>query len=128
MYELLASENPVTVRQVFYRLVSRGIVARTESEYRSTVARLLAAMRREGAIPYRWIADNTRWMRKSQSYACLEDGAVPAIPPDLLRALVTQAILRHVDDDALDVLRAAETSERELLYAIAASGGSRRSA
>jgi hypothetical protein len=73
MYELLASENPVTVRQVFYRLVSRGIVARTESEYRSTVARLLAAMRREGAIPYRWIADNTRWMRKSQSYACLED-------------------------------------------------------
>ena len=30
-------------------------------------------MRRDGTLPYGWIADNTRWMRKSASYHSLGD-------------------------------------------------------
>jgi hypothetical protein len=72
LFRVVASEHPATVRQVFYRLVSEGVIAKTEGEYKQTVVRLLVAMRREGVIPFRWIADNTRWMRKSQSFDSVE--------------------------------------------------------
>jgi hypothetical protein len=63
--------RPMTVRQVFYQLVSRGVIQKSEAEYKSTVCRLLVEMRRDGAIPYGWIADNTRWMRKPNTYSSL---------------------------------------------------------
>ncbi len=72
---VLIDENPMTVRQVFYRLVSLGVIEKTESEYKSTVCRLLTAMRRNGDISYHWIADNTRWMRKPTTYSNLEQAA-----------------------------------------------------
>jgi hypothetical protein len=55
------------VRGVFYQAVTRGLVAKTEAEYKRTVIRLLGIMRREGELPYGWIADETRWMRKPAS-------------------------------------------------------------
>lgn len=61
----------MTVRQVFYQLVSRGVIAKTESEYKQTVVRLLTEMRRADEIPFGWIADNTRWMRKPRTYSSL---------------------------------------------------------
>lgn len=63
----------MTVRQVFYQLVSLGVVAKTEAEYKGTVSRLLSKMRRRHTLPYDWIADNTRWMRKPNSYGSLQD-------------------------------------------------------
>jgi hypothetical protein len=71
--EVLAGIQPATVRQTFYQLVSRGVIDKTETEYKSTVVRLLASMRRSGEIPFGWIADNTRWMRKPASYSSLND-------------------------------------------------------
>jgi hypothetical protein len=69
--------SPATVRQIFYQLVSSGVIAKTEAEYKTTVCRLLVEMRRDGDIPYEWIADNSRWMRKPESFdniqAALED-------------------------------------------------------
>lgn len=73
IYETLAGDNPATVRQVFYRLVSSGVIEKTEAEYKNTVCRLLTIMRREGELPFGWIADNTRWMRKPRTYSSLED-------------------------------------------------------
>ncbi len=73
IHEVLANENPMTVRQVFYRLVSLGVIDKTEAEYKTTVCRLLTDMRRNGEIPYQWIADNTRWMRKPNTYSDLEE-------------------------------------------------------
>jgi hypothetical protein len=73
LYRVVAAEHPATVRQVFYRLVSDGVIAKTEGEYKKTVVRLLVGMRRERVIPFQWIADNTRWMRKSQSFHSVED-------------------------------------------------------
>jgi hypothetical protein len=73
LYGTLEEDNPATVRQVFYRLVSAGIIEKTEAEYKNTVCRLLALMRREGALPFGWIADNTRWMRKPRTFSGIED-------------------------------------------------------
>jgi hypothetical protein len=62
----------MTVRQVFYRLVSAGVIDKTEAQYKNTICRLLGLMRRERVIPFGWIADNTRWMRKPRTYSTLE--------------------------------------------------------
>jgi hypothetical protein len=43
-----------------------------------------------------------------------------AIHPDTLRAIVREAIARHVDFDRLEVLRVAEESERGILEMFAA--------
>jgi hypothetical protein len=72
LYEVLAADHPMTVRQVFYRLVSQGAIAKTETEYKATAGRLLTEMRVSGEIPFAWIADNTRWQRKPQTYGSLE--------------------------------------------------------
>ena len=74
--ELLAiveADKPMTVRQVFYRAVVAGLVEKTEGEYQNTVARLLVDMRRSGDLPYHWISDNTRWMRRPAMYSGLAD-------------------------------------------------------
>ena len=73
LHDVLAADPPMTVRQVFYRLVSLGIIRKTEGEYKTTVCRLLADMRRSGQIPFGWIADSTRWMRKPTTYGSLEE-------------------------------------------------------
>jgi hypothetical protein len=70
--DVLAQDRPITVRQVFYRLTSRGAIDKTEEEYKGTVVRLLVEMRRTGEIPFGWIADNTRWMRKPSTFNGLE--------------------------------------------------------
>ncbi len=71
--EALYADAPMTVRQVFYRLVSIGAIAKSEAEYKQTVCRLLGEMRLDGTIPYGSIADSTRWMRKPQTWNSVED-------------------------------------------------------
>ena len=73
LYDLLAASNPMTVRQVFYRMTSAGHIDKTENEYNNTVVRLLVQMRRAGDIPFGWISDNTRWMRKPRTFSSAED-------------------------------------------------------
>jgi hypothetical protein len=74
--DLLEQDNPQTVRQVFYALTVRGAIKKAEIEYQRTVIRLLTEMREAGTVPFEWIADNTRWMRKPSTFvgleACLE--------------------------------------------------------
>ena len=43
---------------MFYMLTSRGAVEKEESGYRKA-PRQLVLLRREGEVPYNWIADNT---------------------------------------------------------------------
>ena len=68
IYGVVASDRPMTVRQVFYRLVVAGAIGKSENEYNTTIVRLLTDMRLEGEIPFSWIADNTRWTRKPESH------------------------------------------------------------
>jgi hypothetical protein len=69
---VLSEANPQTVRQVFYALTVRGVIKKAEIEYQRTVIRLLTEMREAGEIPFDWIADNTRWMRKPTTYTGLD--------------------------------------------------------
>jgi hypothetical protein len=73
IFTVLSDDHPMTVRQVFYQLVSRGAIEKTEAAYKATVCRLLVEMRRASQIPFGWIADNTRWMRKPRTYSSVED-------------------------------------------------------
>jgi hypothetical protein len=50
----------MTVRHLFYRLVSAGVVEKTEAAYDRTVARLAVDLRRSGDIPHGQIIDGSR--------------------------------------------------------------------
>lgn len=69
--EVLADDNPQTCRSVFYRLVSHGVVPKTEHAYKNTVVRLLGLMRLEQEIPFGWITDGTRLRQKPRTHTSL---------------------------------------------------------
>ncbi len=71
LFQLIRGDQPMTVRQVYYRAVSAGAIDKTEAEYKS-ICRLLAEMRRSGEIPWHWLADATRWMRRPKTYSGME--------------------------------------------------------
>ncbi len=73
IYELCERYAPMTVRQLFYQLVSLFIIQKTEQEYKSTVCRLTKEMRLNGELPWNWLADNTRWMHKPRTYGGIDD-------------------------------------------------------
>lgn len=70
--EIVSEYHSMTVRQCFYQAVSRGVVDKTEQEYKGTVGRLLVEMRRDGTIPYEKLSDDTRWQRKPTTHSGLE--------------------------------------------------------
>lgn len=49
IYTAVAADHPMTVRQVFYRLVSQGVIAKTEAEYKATVVRQRGIIGTSGA-------------------------------------------------------------------------------
>jgi len=67
----VATEHPVTLRGVYYRVVSAGAVDKTEAGYR-LVGRELLKLRRSGTVPYSWITDGTRWITKPDSHNDLD--------------------------------------------------------
>lgn len=72
VHELESEYRVVTVRQAFYALTVRGVVPKTEAGYRQ-VQRQILLMRREGLLPWGFIADSTRWQRKPDSYDDVDD-------------------------------------------------------
>jgi len=62
-YEILAAYHPMTVRQVYYQLVSRQVVENTRSRYQA-VSDALVDARLEGTIPWTWIEDRLRRPRR----------------------------------------------------------------
>jgi hypothetical protein len=67
LYDIVADMKPMTVRQVFYQATVRGVIEKTEAGY-TKVRTDLVIMRKSGELPYAWLADNTRWQRKEQSF------------------------------------------------------------
>jgi hypothetical protein len=65
--EIVEEQQPMTVRQVFYRAVVKGYVEKTERGY-GFIQRDLAQMRRDGRMPFEWIIDSSRNARSSQGY------------------------------------------------------------
>jgi hypothetical protein len=73
------AQEPVTARQLFYAATVAGLIDKTEAGY-SKVQTQVLALRRTGRMPYRCIADATRYMRKEPSFdgwqAALRDTAL----------------------------------------------------
>lgn len=72
LIDIVLEGAPMTVRQVYYQAVTRGLIEKTEQQYKA-ICRLLVQLRRDGRIAYDDIADNTRWMRKPRTYGSVED-------------------------------------------------------
>ncbi len=70
--EIVAAMKPMTVRQVFYQATVHSLVEKTEAGY-TKVQTDLVAMRRNGVLPYGWLADNTRWQRKPATFDNIQE-------------------------------------------------------
>jgi hypothetical protein len=73
IYRTLAEIRPASVRQAFYALTVRGVIPKTEAAYKQIVVRLLTRMRLSKEIPFGWLTDSTRWMRKPRTYSSISD-------------------------------------------------------
>jgi hypothetical protein len=70
--DVLTEDDPMTLRQLFYQLVGRGDIDKTEQQY-GAVGRQCAEMRVDGRIPWACIADNTRWTHVPNTYTGIDD-------------------------------------------------------
>jgi hypothetical protein len=107
--------NPCSVRQTFYQAVVRGIVGKTEAEY-DKVQRALVKLRRDGRIPYGWIADGTRWRIKPTTFSSLE-AALKRTAETYRRALWDEASVYMevwLEKDALSGVVHPVTSEYDI--------------
>ncbi|HEY8666434.1 MAG TPA: hypothetical protein VIL86_07205 [Tepidisphaeraceae bacterium] len=76
--KILAEHHPMTVRQVYYQLVSRQGIKNNRGRYQA-VSDALVAARREGIIPWDWIEDRLRQPRHVSMWDDLADFAEAAI-------------------------------------------------
>ena len=70
--EFTEEQKPVTVRQVYYNLAAKSLVPKTQNGYQK-VARACQYLRREGLMPWEWVVDNSRWMRKPTTHDSVQD-------------------------------------------------------
>ena len=75
---VLESHNPMTLRQVFYRLVSGQVLENTRAQYQALSSALVNA-RQQGMIPWDWIEDRTRRPRSVGMWRDLADFAQTAV-------------------------------------------------
>ncbi len=68
----------MTVRQVYYRLVSSQVIENTRSQYQA-VSNALVGARKEGLIPWEWIEDRLRRPRAVSMWENLADFAETAV-------------------------------------------------
>ena len=66
------AEHPVSLRGVFYRVVSAGTVEKTELGYRA-VSRELVKLRRAGIVPYGHVVDGTRTVFRLRTWDNLDE-------------------------------------------------------
>jgi hypothetical protein len=59
MLRVLAAHHPMTVRQVYYQLVSRQVIENSRSQYQA-VSNALVEARKEGIVPWGWVEDRLR--------------------------------------------------------------------
>ncbi len=73
IYAVCQEQQPMTLRQLFYQLASvHQVIGKTEAEYKGTVDRV-GKMRLAGELPWEWLVDNTRWVRRPDTYGSLAD-------------------------------------------------------
>jgi hypothetical protein len=71
--EVIEDDPPMTVRQVFYQLVARNVIEKTEKDYHGTVIRLMTDMRLDGSLSFDSVVDETRRVRITETFDSLQD-------------------------------------------------------
>jgi hypothetical protein len=74
---ILAAFHPMTVRQVYYQLVSRQVIENNRGQYQA-VSNALVDARKDGVIPWDWIEDRLRRPRTVAMWEDLADFAETA--------------------------------------------------
>ena len=69
--EIARRERPITVRGLFYRVMSRGLVPKSEAGYK-VVQREALKLRRNGELSYGWITDGSRRRLTLKAYSGLD--------------------------------------------------------
>jgi hypothetical protein len=75
--QVLQEHHPMTVRQVYYQLVSRQVIKNDRSSYQA-ISNLLVDARKNGTIPWEWIEDRLRRPRSVSMWSDLSDFAKTA--------------------------------------------------
>jgi len=109
--DILAEQNPMTVRQVYYQLVSRQVIKNNRGAYQA-VSNALVDARREGLIPWEWIEDRLRRPRTVSMWNGLSDFAetcrrayrrdVWDTQPEYLEVWLEKDALSGIFEDVLD--------------------------
>lgn len=71
--EIVGEHEQLTIRHLFYLMVSRGVIDKTEVEYNNVVVRLALQLRRSGDIPFGRIVDGSRLYRVPRTYGSIQD-------------------------------------------------------
>ncbi len=109
--QVLTQNNPMTVRQVYYQLVSRQVVENSRSAYQA-VSNLLVDARKDGTIEWAWIEDRLRRPRRVSMWDGLSKFAetvrkayrrdVWAAQPGLVECWLEKDALSGIFEEILD--------------------------
>lgn len=109
--KVLRGNHPMTVRQVYYQLVSRQVIENNRGAYQS-VSNLLVDARKDGTVPWEWIEDRLRRPRRVDMWNDLSDFAetakqayrrdVWAGQPGYLECWLEKDALSGIFEDVLD--------------------------
>jgi hypothetical protein len=72
--EILERERPMTLRQLYYRLISAGVLHNDQKEYKR-LGNVMTRLREDGRVPRTWIVDHVRSTLKPSSWTGLADFA-----------------------------------------------------
>ena len=64
-------QQPCTVRGVYYNLTTQGVVPKEDAGYKK-IALACKDLRLSERLPWEYIVDNTRWMRKPRTFSSIE--------------------------------------------------------
>lgn len=73
--QIALEEQPLTLRGLFYRVVSAGLLPSTDAKHYSAFGRLMSTLRERGFVPFEWIVDGVRQTLKPSSWSGLSDFA-----------------------------------------------------
>lgn len=73
--DILHREKPITLRGLFYRVVSAGWLPSTDRQHYTRLGRMMTTLREAGCVPFDWLVDNLRNSIKPSSWSGLGDFA-----------------------------------------------------
>jgi hypothetical protein len=72
VYDIVRANHPTGIRFTYYTATTRGIVSKDDSGY-NKIQRAVLHLRRTGILPWDWIVDTNRWMRKPETWGSVEE-------------------------------------------------------